>query len=213
MLVLVRHGRTAWNRERRLAGRTDVELDDVGRDQARAVGAALGRVARAADEPAARARARPPSSSARGCDAVVDEAFVELDYGDAARARALDERRPARCGARCARDARDAAGPAASRSPTCSAASRPRARRCSPSDGEGARREDGDVVVVSHVGPIKAAVALGARTRTRPSALRLRLDNALDDDGSAWRPRRAACSVGYNVVPDARRLTGLSPPR
>jgi len=34
-LVLVRHGRTAWNAEGRWQGQTDVPLDDTGRDQAR----------------------------------------------------------------------------------------------------------------------------------------------------------------------------------
>jgi len=40
-LVVVRHGATAWNRSGRFQGRTDVPLDDVGRAQARAVGAGL----------------------------------------------------------------------------------------------------------------------------------------------------------------------------
>jgi glucosyl-3-phosphoglycerate phosphatase len=34
-LVLWRHGRTAWNAERRFQGHSDVPLDDTGRDQAR----------------------------------------------------------------------------------------------------------------------------------------------------------------------------------
>lgn len=34
-LVLVRHGRTAWNLERRMQGHTDVPLDDVGELQAK----------------------------------------------------------------------------------------------------------------------------------------------------------------------------------
>ncbi|MFJ9316885.1 histidine phosphatase family protein [Pimelobacter simplex] len=36
-LVLVRHGRTAWNAALRIQGQTDVELDEVGLEQARAV--------------------------------------------------------------------------------------------------------------------------------------------------------------------------------
>lgn len=36
-LVLLRHGRTAWNREKRIQGQLDVELDDTGHAQARAV--------------------------------------------------------------------------------------------------------------------------------------------------------------------------------
>lgn len=33
-IVLVRHGRTAYNAQRRFLGRTDIELDDVGKSQA-----------------------------------------------------------------------------------------------------------------------------------------------------------------------------------
>jgi broad specificity phosphatase PhoE len=41
-LVCVRHGRTAWNAQRRFQGRTDVPLDEEGRAQARALAAHLG---------------------------------------------------------------------------------------------------------------------------------------------------------------------------
>ncbi len=40
-LVLVRHGRTAWNAEGRWQGQTDVPLDDTGRDQARVMADAV----------------------------------------------------------------------------------------------------------------------------------------------------------------------------
>lgn len=40
-VVFLRHGQTAWNAERRILGRTDVPLDDVGLAQATLVGAAL----------------------------------------------------------------------------------------------------------------------------------------------------------------------------
>lgn len=42
-IVLVRHGETEWSRTGRHTGRTDVPLTEPGRQQARAVGAALGR--------------------------------------------------------------------------------------------------------------------------------------------------------------------------
>ena len=40
-LIVIRHGETAWNRERRMQGTTDTPLSDVGRAQARALGQRL----------------------------------------------------------------------------------------------------------------------------------------------------------------------------
>jgi broad specificity phosphatase PhoE len=72
----------------------------------------------------------------------------------------------------------------------------------------GARCEHGDVVVVSHVGPIKAAVAwaLGAGPGL---ALRLRLDNG-SITTIAW-GIAAPVLVSYNVVPPAARGAATSP--
>ncbi len=41
-LVLVRHGRTAWNAERRFLGKSDIPLDEVGEADAVALGRVLG---------------------------------------------------------------------------------------------------------------------------------------------------------------------------
>ena len=40
-LILIRHGETAWNRERRMQGQTNTPLSDIGRAQAVAVGQRL----------------------------------------------------------------------------------------------------------------------------------------------------------------------------
>jgi broad specificity phosphatase PhoE len=197
MLVLVRHGRTAWNRERRLAGRTDVPLDDVGRDQARAVAAALGEVHDLRTSPLVRAT-ETAALLGLAVPAVVDEAFVELDYGEL-EGTALDELDPARW--RALRDDPTSRFPGGE---SLEDVQRRVAAACDAlfaTDGHGARSASGDVVVVSHVSPIKAAVAwaLGADARL---ALRLRLDNATITtiDWVAERP----VLVAYNC-PVARR--------
>jgi broad specificity phosphatase PhoE len=57
-LVVVRHGRTAWNDAGRFQGHTDVPLDETGRSQARALGVYLSNVpfSRAASSDLGRAR-------------------------------------------------------------------------------------------------------------------------------------------------------------
>lgn len=40
-IILVRHGETDWNRDRRIQGRTDIPLNEAGRDQARTAADAL----------------------------------------------------------------------------------------------------------------------------------------------------------------------------
>jgi broad specificity phosphatase PhoE len=81
-LILVRHGQTVLNAEGRLAGRLDVELTPLGREQAAAVAAAV-LAAWAPDRvvasPLRRAR---QTAGAFGVDEVVDDRWVELDYGE-----------------------------------------------------------------------------------------------------------------------------------
>lgn len=83
-LLLVRHGRTAHNARGLLLGRTDPDLDDLGRRQAAAVGAAIssgrfGPVAAVVSSPLARA---VQTASAIGEPVVADDRLIELDYGD-----------------------------------------------------------------------------------------------------------------------------------
>ena len=57
-ILLARHGETAWNREGRYQGHTDIPLSEVGEGQAAALGRRLGGIAihRAVASPLARAR-------------------------------------------------------------------------------------------------------------------------------------------------------------
>ena len=79
MLLLVRHGRTLANAEGRLVGRSDVGLDDAGRLQAEATAALVGPVDRVVSSPLERAR---QTAEAFGMPVEVDERWIELDYGE-----------------------------------------------------------------------------------------------------------------------------------
>jgi broad specificity phosphatase PhoE len=83
-LVLVRHARTDWNRDRRLEGWHDVPLSDEGRAQAEAVGRAL------ADRPPAAVYSSPLRRALDTAAAIAaphrlevqaDVAFTEMGFG------------------------------------------------------------------------------------------------------------------------------------
>jgi broad specificity phosphatase PhoE len=83
-ILLVRHGRTCWNVERRRQGREDIPLDDVGRDSADALGAALAGEAIDAIYASPLSRARDtaaPTALAHGLPIIVDDDLLELDFG------------------------------------------------------------------------------------------------------------------------------------
>lgn len=82
MIWLVRHGETAWSRDGRHTGRTDVPLTDHGRDQARAAAQALGAHAFALvlSSPLRRAT---ETAAILGVAAEVRDDLREVDYGDA----------------------------------------------------------------------------------------------------------------------------------
>ena len=84
MLILVRHGRTGPNASGRFLGRLDAPLDEVGEAQARAVAdvVARGRVAAIVTSPLVRARRTADAVAERtGVSVSVDDRWVELDYG------------------------------------------------------------------------------------------------------------------------------------
>jgi len=78
VLILVRHGRTALNAAGKLQGRLDEPLDEVGHAQAVAVAALVGPVDELISSPLRRAR---QTAEAFGRPFEVDERWIELSYG------------------------------------------------------------------------------------------------------------------------------------
>lgn len=85
MIVFVRHGQTAVNRDGRLQGRLDAPLSDFGGEQAAAIAGTLATepVTRVVSSPLVRAFDTATAIAARHDDVVVetDERLIELDYG------------------------------------------------------------------------------------------------------------------------------------
>lgn len=83
MIILVRHGRTPANALGLLQGRLDQSLDEVGREQARRVASYLldrfGPLAAVISSPLARAC---ETAAAITDDFVIDERWIELSYGE-----------------------------------------------------------------------------------------------------------------------------------
>jgi broad specificity phosphatase PhoE len=85
MIVFVRHGETAANRQRLALGRADPPLTDRGTEQAGALAGRLASldVATVLTSPLLRAReTAAPIAASAGADLVVDDRLVELDYGE-----------------------------------------------------------------------------------------------------------------------------------
>jgi broad specificity phosphatase PhoE len=147
MLVLVRHGQTEANARGLLLGRADPPLSELGRRQARALAAMVPSKARVVASPLART---VETAAAFGRDIDVDERWIELDYGT------LDGRPlgdvPAEVWQAWRSDVHFVPGGGESL-----AALGVRVRAACDDLLEEAR--DRDVIVVSHVSPIKAALA------------------------------------------------------
>jgi broad specificity phosphatase PhoE len=78
VIILLRHGRTALNAERRLQGRIDEPLDEVGLAQAAAAAARIGPVDELIASPLIRAQ---QTAEAFGQPFVTDDRWIELSYG------------------------------------------------------------------------------------------------------------------------------------
>ena len=147
MLILVRHGRTAANASGLLLGRADPALDDVGTAQAAGVAAALPDVTRVVTSPLARTRA---TAEALGAPVTVDDRWLELDYGE------WDERPLRDIDPAVWATGMSDPGFAPPGGESLEDLDRRVRAACDELAAEAAEH---DVVVVSHVSPIKAAVA------------------------------------------------------
>jgi broad specificity phosphatase PhoE len=191
MILLLRHGRTAANANGLLLGRLDVDLDDEGGRQAAALAAAVQNttngVRQVVSSPLQRCRATAETvAEALGLPVTVDERWIELDYGD------LDgtptASLPADTWARWMADTRWA--PPGGES-LADLGERVRSA-CDDLVGRSGHERDpsGDVVVVTHVSPIKAAVAW-----------------ALDaGDDLAWRLHVTPASISRIGILGSRRV-------
>lgn len=151
MLILVRHGMTALNVERRLQGRSDAALNATGERQARDVGAHLGPLDVVISSPLRRARETAAALERRpGTEIEIDERWIELDYGEFEGRRFGDTN--SELWERWRADA--AFRPTGGESLLDVAG---RVRTALPELFE--RAAGADVAVVSHVSPIKAAIA------------------------------------------------------
>jgi broad specificity phosphatase PhoE len=149
VILLVRHGQTEANAAGLLLGRADPPLTDLGRRQAAASAAALAGVTRVVTSPLSRARQTAEAFGPR-VRVEVDERWTELDYGDFEGRPVNDV--PSSTWQRWRRDA--------SYSPPGgeSLAALGRRVRDACEQLKGGDGND-DVAVISHVSPIKAAIA------------------------------------------------------
>jgi alpha-ribazole phosphatase len=152
MLILVRHGRTALNAAGCLQGRIDEPLDDVGRKQAAMVAEHVGPVDVLISSPLRRAT---ETAEAFGTPFETDERWIELSYGVFEGVAIVDT--PSEAWDRWQEDVDYV--------PTGGESLAQLDRRVRDACEELSRvAGDADVAVVTHVSPIKSAVAwaLGA---------------------------------------------------
>lgn len=150
MLIVVRHGRTPANAEGRLLGRLDPDLDDVGEAQARAVAEWVGKVDRVVTSPLLRARRTAEAFETLGGEVEVDERWIELDYGSLDGMLVAEVPGPTFASLRSDPDWRPPGGE------SLAELHRRVADACNDLLVAAA---DADVVVVTHVSPIKAVLS------------------------------------------------------
>jgi broad specificity phosphatase PhoE len=156
MLILVRHGESSANAQGLLVGRADVELTEQGREQAASARRLLDRpVHSLRTSPLRRARDTAAALDL-GVAAEVDARWIEVDYGeyDCQPLREV----PADVWRQWRRNP-DFRPPGGETLAEVEARVTVACAELFAAEGEGARAADRDVVVVSHVTPIKAAVA------------------------------------------------------
>ncbi|MGI5131330.1 histidine phosphatase family protein [Pseudonocardia sp. CA-107938] len=154
MLILVRHGEVAANAEGLLLGRADPPLTETGRRQAAALAELLPHPARVVSSPLTRARETAAVLAGDATAVEVDPRWVELDYGD------LDGQPPTALGESDWHEFRTDPNFVPPGGESLASLCRRVRSACADLAPDAAHR---DVVVVSHVSPIKAAVtwALG----------------------------------------------------
>ncbi|MBW1699507.1 MAG: histidine phosphatase family protein [Deltaproteobacteria bacterium] len=85
-ILIVRHGETEWNRIRRFLGRSDVPLNQTGKQQAKALGFALKQESLSAIYTSPLARARETAELIKAYHPSVqlfeEQGFIEMDLGD-----------------------------------------------------------------------------------------------------------------------------------
>jgi probable phosphoglycerate mutase len=174
VLIVVRHGQTAANAAGQLLGRADVPLTETGLRQAEALAAAVGPVSRIVSSPLQRAR---QTAAAFGDGVEVDERWTELDYG------IYDERPLGEVPGELWESWRGDAEFTPPEGESLASVGRRVRAAC---DDLAPAATGNDVVVVSHVSPIKAAVAWALEA----------------DDGIAWRTFVAVASITRIGVTD-----------
>ncbi len=156
MLYLVRHGRTAANAEGRLQGRLDLPLDEVGEQQAAAMASYVRSISAGIDEVWCSSTLRATQTAAHyGLEPTVDDRWIEVNFGIYEGLPIDDLPASVRTSWRFDVDFAPEGGESFG-----SVAARVKAA-C---DDLLARSADRDIVVVSHMTPIKTAVAWALET-------------------------------------------------